>query len=157
MTRPEFNEWFSKHLALYPGIPTWLGKMNPEESKEIRDTWVTALAEYPAADCRKASWRLYQRDEQPKGGFGDHPRAIMQIIREMRSVVQRKPKVERGEPDCELCNGNGYVQAPASAALKERAAKIVDKNLRIVIKAMLTNGVTEKCQCMTVRLANATA
>ena len=112
MSPIEFDDWFDKHAAYFPGIRTWFGRQG-EYSKDVEAVWRKDLAKCQLEDCLDASQQLYGQTESKAPFFERHAREVREIAQNLR--MQRaqppEPRYIDGEQifGCLQCKDDGQV------------------------------------------------
>ncbi len=114
MTRDEFDDWYDKHAAHFPGLLTWMGKFSKDRQAAISGVWFEHLKACEQADCLEATTALFEQAGRAPV-YERHPQAIRGIIRDKesaRATEDRQPRYVDGEQvfECLLCEDGGWVR-----------------------------------------------
>ena len=81
MTRDEFNEWYEQHASYFPGVRSWLEKLD-YHAQGVLSVWYKHLQSCDQADCLAASKRLYDAGGRAPV-YERHPQAIKQLAHDI--------------------------------------------------------------------------
>ena len=71
MTDSEFTTWFEYHVAAFPEIDSWLGKLDNAGAATI-DHWRAVLSRQSPVDCRAATDAMVADSETERTHFSSH-------------------------------------------------------------------------------------
>lgn len=142
MTRDEFDLWFDEHSAYFPGIRTWLGKLD-QHARAVTTVWFESLKRYELVDALAASQRMY--DQGRSAVYEKHVQVIRAILREIeheRTVEAIKPRFVDGQQvyQCPRCEDDGRLIAYQQRTLKAAREGTLDEPGAVVTCAVA-------CQC----------
>ena len=111
MTREEFNDWFDRHAEYFPGVRTWLDKLDPRHARGVTDIWFQHIQSCDQADCLAASQRLYDAGGRAPV-YERHPQAVKDLVYRIkleRVAQQVQPQFIDGEQvyQCPQCQDDG--------------------------------------------------
>jgi len=115
MTKKEFLKWWELHVALFPGLQTWIDRSVPDTRRDkFFAGWQRALSRAEPDDADTASDLLFSGEENLPRAYEKHPMAVAVIARRLRADRERKRSQARQQSlgdtvACLQCRDHGHI------------------------------------------------
>jgi hypothetical protein len=122
MTSEQFDRWFQRYSASFPGVHTWLGKFRGNGGsvgiKDILDQWRSALERTDLDEAVEAVGLMFKGDEEPPRAYEDVPRVVRAICRRRRASRPTAKGIDGQQTvRCQLCQDIGMVRVWQASSL----------------------------------------